>query len=116
MERIKHTISIPIEGGETANVNVDTSKEEISKLITKIIEDENFRVQINKDPEKIFKDVGISLDQATIEKLKRSSIKEMLEKSLPPEEAIPGQTQGIGVAVVVVGVIIGVIAPSGPVE
>lgn len=108
MERITQKIKIPV---EYAEIDVNTSKEEISKLINSIIVDENFRAQFNKNPEKIFREAGISLDQVTIEKLKGSAITEMLKDSFPaPEET------SIIAAIVVVGVIIGVIAPPKPAE
>ena len=98
MERIKQKIKIPIEDAE---INVDTSKEEISKLINNIIFDEAFRVQLNTDPQKILRDAGIILDQSTIERLKESS----LINSVLGCQGEP-QLMGDGIRIMIVGIVI----------
>jgi hypothetical protein len=123
MDRIKQKIRIPIKRTteeqkttveeqkastpmEYAEIDVDSSKEKISKLINSIIVDENFRTQFNKNPEKSLKEVGISLDQATAEKLKESSITKTLRDSIPASGGEPHIIGALAVA------IIGVISPA----
>jgi hypothetical protein len=73
-------------------------------LINSIIVDKDFRTQFNKNPEKILKEAGISLDQVMIEKLKRSTITETLQFTTPKPEFGPAGAVIAG-AIAIVGAI-----------
>lgn len=96
-DRIVRKIRIPIEYAkvevdtsrdkipvEYAEVEVDTSRDEISNLITRLISDDEFRVQFNKNSGAIFRDVGIHLDEQMIKKIEDGSITALV-RDLPPD-------------------------------
>jgi hypothetical protein len=104
--RIAQTIRIPT---NYAEIKVDTSREKILNLISRLTEDEEFRVQFNKNPSNILQDTGIFLDDATLKRLECSPITNMVRDMSPQPTAIIA-------AIVIVGVIVGVIAPPKPAD
>ena len=70
-DRIVQKIQIPI---EYAEVEVDASLDDKSNLITRLISDDEIRIQFNKNPEKMFRDVGIHIDERMIQKIQNTPI------------------------------------------
>jgi ABC-type dipeptide/oligopeptide/nickel transport system permease component len=105
-DRIRQVLKIPV---EYAEVYVNATKQDVAQLMQRLIMDDDFRVQFNKNPSGQLRAVGITVDEATIERLKASRITEAVT------EIIPG-TQALVAAIVIVGVIVGVIAPPKPAE
>ncbi len=109
-DRIVQKIRIPTEiPTEYVEIEVNTSREELSGLINRLITDEEFRIQFNKNPNKIFQDVGIFLDSATIKKLESSPITTMVRDPSPRPAAfaalvvVPSVVSAGVVVIVIVG-------------
>lgn len=105
-ERLHQTIRIPV---KYVDVEVNASREELAELMQRLILDDEYRIRFNKEPEAILRKVGIDIDRQKLEEIGMSPITSMV-KDLGPAP------QAISVAIVVVGVIIGVIAPPKPAE
>ncbi len=102
MDRITQKVRFPLdaEKKEYVEIDVDISRDAISKLTNRLIDDEDFRAQFNKNPEKIFNDIGISLDASTIEKIRNSPVKGMLNE-LAPDQSSRGAPVVVIVAVII---------------
>ncbi len=105
-ERLKQIIRIPVEYVE---VPVEASREELAGLMQKLILDDKFRKEFNRKPDEILRKVGIYVDDESMRKIGLSPITTMVRDLIP-------QPQAISVAIVIIGVIIGVIAPPKPAE
>ena len=103
---LKQIIRIPVEYVE---VPVEASREELAGLMQKLILDEGFRKEFNRKPDEILRQYGICVDEEGLRKIGLSPITSMVRDLVP-------QPQAVSVAIVIIGVIIGVIAPPKPAE
>ena len=99
MEKIKSKIEIP---GKAVGLDVDSTREQISKLMSRLVSDDKFRAEINKDPVSTLKGYGIELKEDDIENLKNAQLTKLLEGMAPPN-----QLWGVALAVVIVLIIPG---------
>lgn len=104
--RLKQIIRIPVEYVE---VPVEASREELAGLMQKLILDDKFRKEFNRKPDEILRQVGIHVDDESMRKIGMSPITTMVRDLIP-------QPQAVSLAIVIIGVIIGVIAPPKPAE
>ncbi|MDO3376614.1 hypothetical protein [Geoalkalibacter halelectricus] len=103
---LRQMIRIPVEYVE---IPVEASREDLAALMQKLILDEGFRKEFNRRPEEILRQAGICVEAEDLRKIGLSPITAMVRDLVP-------QPQAISLAIVIIGVIIGVIAPPRPAE
>lgn len=85
---------------EYEGVKVDTTKEQLAGLMNRIIMDDDFRAEFNRNQVEILSKEGITVDKEAAGKLEKTSIANVLSKIA--SGAKPEEVKAAGCAVVVV--------------
>ncbi len=103
--QIVQKVRVPITGGEYIEVELNTSKEKISQLTSRMITDDDFRMQFNIAPEKLLEETGIYIKPSDIEKLMMVPITEIVKNSDPQAQNNPVLLALIFIMIIIPGVV-----------
>lgn len=90
--KITKTVKIPLEFTEGkvnkfAKVKINTTKEKVASLVNKIIIDDDFRLDFNKQPGKKLRAIGIEIDDELVDVYKNIPITKILDSEQQAELA-----------------------------